>query len=159
MLLLLDRIPLHKTETTGYGWEVWILMAVIPFPIFVCTTHTWHVAGSGCRELSFVSAWKSFWGTRNSGALGANDQSGLGNHFRLGVLYFCLCCLSGCCAKACGDYYVNWHKNADEPYPSSGGANDSLEATRAQCNAHIHLGGAVQTGVVPSIFANERVYS
>lgn len=30
-----------------------------------------------------------------------------------------------------GDYYVNWHKNADEPYPSAGGANDGVEATRA----------------------------
>lgn len=29
-----------------------------------------------------------------------------------------------------GDYYVNWQKNADEPYPSAGGANDSQKTKR-----------------------------
>lgn len=55
---------------------------------------------------------------------------------------------------AAKDYYVNWHKNADEPYPSAGKV---LMTAHTQTDSPQNLLGG--TGVARSIFANERVFT
>ena len=90
-------------------------------------------------------------------------------------LFVLLSVRSGGMLRRLDDYYVNWQKNADEPYPST------VRVANDTAHTHTHIerwiphdahmcrkknNGAIgcafwvaRAGVVPSIFANERVHS